>query len=108
MQKYFGFDGYEDMVNSFFPSSTAEEIPKGFPRPADIIVADYDTPAYEGYAFVLYRRKGKKDAPLFEVNASHCSCYGLEGQWEPEETSVGALKMRKFEDSNVKAIIDRL
>jgi hypothetical protein len=25
-----------------------------------------------------------------------CSCYGLEGQWEPEETTWEALAMREF------------
>lgn len=39
---------------------------------------------------VAYRLDGK----LYEVNGGHCSCYGLEGQWEPAETSVAALKMR--------------
>lgn len=57
---------------------------------AEILLASYGTPAYEGYAFVLFKRDGK----LFEVNGSHCSCYGLEGQWEPEETTVEALRHR--------------
>lgn len=37
-------------------------------------------------AFVLFDKGGA----LFEVNGSHCSCYGFEGQWEPE--SVGDLR----------------
>ena len=57
---------------------------------AEILLASYGTPSYEGYAFVLFRRDGK----LWEVNGSHCSCYGLEGQWEPEETTVEALRRR--------------
>lgn len=28
------------------------------------------------------------------MNAGHCSCHGLEGQWEPEETTVVALRHR--------------
>ena len=31
---------------------------------------------------------------MWEVNGAHCSCYGLEGQWEPEETTVEALRYR--------------
>lgn len=57
---------------------------------AEILLASYGTPSYEGYAFVLFKRDGK----LWEVNGSHCSCYGLEGQWEPEETTVEALRHR--------------
>jgi hypothetical protein len=56
----------------------------------EILLASYGTPSYEGYAFVLFR----KDGLLFEVNGSHCSCYGLEGQWEPEETTVESLRHR--------------
>ena len=41
-------------------------------------------------ALVFFERGGM----LFEVHASHCSCYDLEGQWEPEETTREAIAMR--------------
>ncbi len=53
----------------------------------DILFADYTYEAYNGDAFVVFTKEGK----IYEVNAGHCSCYGLEGQWNPEETSVDAL-----------------
>ena len=56
----------------------------------NVLLASYGTQDYEGSAFVLFERSGK----LYEVNGDHCSCYGLEGQWEPEETSVAALLHR--------------
>lgn len=56
-----------------------------------IIIASYTYEDYNGSAFVLFEKDGK----LFEVNGSHCSCYGLEGQWEPEETTKEALMARK-------------
>lgn len=56
----------------------------------EILLAYYLYEDYEGTAFVLF----KKDGVLYEVNGSHCSCYGLEGQWGPEETTVEALKHR--------------
>ena len=59
-------------------------------KDVEILLASYGTPSYEGYAFVLFREDGK----LWEVNGSHCSCYGLEGQWSPEETSVEVLRHR--------------
>lgn len=43
-----------------------------------------------GEAFVLF----VEDNRLYEVHGSHCSCYGLEGQWEPEETLLEALQHR--------------
>lgn len=61
---------------------------------AEVLLAWYGYGSYEGDSFVLFRKDGK----LWEVNASHCSCYGLEGKWEPEETSIEALKKRRIYD----------
>lgn len=55
-----------------------------------ILLASYDTEGYEGSAYVLFYNKS--DSKLYEVFGSHCSCYGLEGQWEPEETSVEVIR----------------
>lgn len=66
---------------------------------AEILLASYSYENYEGEAFVLFKRDGK----LFEVHGNHCSCYGLSeqdysgsttSQWDPEETSVEALRKR--------------
>lgn len=56
----------------------------------EILLANYGSYGYEGGAFVLFRRDGQ----LYEVNGSHCSCYGLENQWDPEPTTVEALRHR--------------
>jgi hypothetical protein len=56
----------------------------------NILLASYTYECYEGDAFVLFEKGGN----LYEVNAGHCSCYGLEGQWEPEDTTVEALEHR--------------
>lgn len=53
------------------------------------LFAAYDG-EYECAALVVYRRYQK----LYEVNGTNCSCYGLEDQWDPEETSVEALRHR--------------
>lgn len=58
----------------------------------EILLAFYNYECYEGDAFILYKQNEK----LYEVNAGHCSCYGLEGQWSPEETSIEFLKTRNF------------
>ena len=57
-----------------------------------LLLASYDNGGYDGSAWVLYQ--DQKENKLFEVNGSHCSCHGLEGQWEPEETSVASLAAR--------------
>ena len=56
----------------------------------NILFASYGCANYEGDAFVLFEKEGK----IFEVNGGHCSCYGLEGQFSPEETTLEALNHR--------------
>lgn len=67
----------------------------------EIFLAHYETPPYEGYAFVLV----SIDGTLYEVHGSHCSCHGLENQWEPEECDVAALRHRA---TNGKVINEEL
>ena len=52
-----------------------------------VLLAAYETADYEGYASVVWFERGK----LYLVKGSHCSCMGLEEQFEPEETHVDAL-----------------
>ena len=56
----------------------------------NILFANYSCENCEGKAWVLLEKEGK----LFEVNAEHCSCYGVEGQWEPKQVSLEELKHR--------------
>jgi len=53
-----------------------------------VLFAAYDLDGYEGSAVVLFVRDGK----FYFVSGSHCSCYGLEGQWAPEEMELEALR----------------
>jgi hypothetical protein len=59
----------------------------------EILFAEYHYECYSGSATVIFEKDGK----LFEVNGNHCSCYGLEGQWEPEETTWAALAMWNYD-----------
>jgi len=65
-----------------------------FPTDDEVLIGSYEVPSYEGYAILVYERDGK----LYEVNGFHCSCYGLEDQWSPEETTREALAMRKVDE----------
>jgi len=75
-----GWGSIEDIMKDF------EEVGLA----VNVLFASYGYENYEGDAFVLF----EKDGELFEVNGSHCSCYGLEGQWSPEETTIKALAHR--------------
>lgn len=59
-------------------------------EPIHILFASYGYENYSGDAWVLFERDGE----LFEVNGSHCSCYGLEGQWDPEIVTLPVLEQR--------------
>jgi hypothetical protein len=56
-------------------------------EPDEVIIATYQTGGYEGDAWVVYRNGNK----YFTVDGGHCSCHGLEGQWEPEEYELGVI-----------------
>ena len=47
---------------------------------AEILLASYGTPSYEGYAFVLFRRDGK----LWEVTARTAPATGLKASGSPK------------------------
>lgn len=70
---------------------------------ANILLASYTYADYSGSAFVLFARDGK----FYEAGGSHCSCYGLEGQWNPEEADLTELRHRvtegTFGDSEYRA-----
>jgi hypothetical protein len=68
------FTNVEDICREF--QTDADEL-KG----AKVYAAMYRYEDYSGSAMVLFEKDGK----LFSVHGGHCSCYGLEGQWKPEE-----------------------
>lgn len=90
------FENQEDVLTRF--SSVYGEVDDSitqFMKRKKIIFAIYDSHDYDGSAFVLIK-SGKK---LYEVNGSHCSCYGLEDQWEPEEVTLIELIHRMSKGS---------
>jgi hypothetical protein len=71
---------------------SAFQITKDDLAPYQVLIAfEWDGGYEEANWFLL--RKGKR---LFENHASHCSCYGFEGQFEPEQTTLKYLCSDKF------------
>jgi hypothetical protein len=98
MKIYFEeFNSQEDVFREFAVSAEQS-------KDIEILYAWYGYGSYDGQAHVIFR----KDDKVYEVNGSHCSCYGLEGQWEPEETSVIALLARPNVAEDAKAILRSL
>ncbi len=57
-----------------------------------VLVAWYRTDSYEGFAVVI----GAVGDRLWIVDAAHCSCRGLEGEWWPEATDAATLRRRRW------------
>ncbi len=78
-------------------------IPRETFEGAEVLFALYNSGGYDGSAVVILRRNGK----LYRVDGGHCSCYGLEDQWQEDETSVEALKHEYADlESNTKIYDD--
>lgn len=60
----------------------------------DIIIcyAQYEQCEYDGSASVLYYRKSTRK--YYEAYGSHCSCYGLEDQWDRDE-EMNMIELQK-------------
>lgn len=69
-----GFSSWGDLQDQFEVKNKIEE-------PLHVF-AIYGSEGYDGYATVIYTN----DGVIFNVvEGSHCSCYGLEGQWQAED-----------------------
>lgn len=66
------------------------DLPDAALSDVEILLASYSRDAFCGEAFVLFCKGGR----IYEINASHDSTDGLEGQWEPEEAPLAALRYR--------------
>lgn len=76
-RKYIGFSDWADVAGQF----SAEIGPE-----PELVWASYVTPHYEGLADVVFLRDGKWK----QVTGSHCSCFGLEGQWQEDDFEPSA------------------
>lgn len=89
-----------------FCNDTPESLAKLFEVPvenlgiAEIIAGWQESWCYEESIWVLYIGT---DGKLYEVSGEHCSCYGLEGQWNPAETSWKYLASDKFGVSGMES-----
>lgn len=82
MERFRGnFSAWDDVVREFALSGLDAV------EPDEVIYAHYDRDGYEGSAEVLIRR-----GDVYYWGAgSHCSCYGLEGQWKPIDYELEVL-----------------
>jgi hypothetical protein len=103
-KKYFdGFGDYQSMLREFQKSTYDYEkreynytnLPGDVPTEDEVVFAAYGLEeAYSGSAIVIFEKNGE----LFENQGGHCSCNGLEDQWQPGKVTWEALALRLPKD----------
>lgn len=120
-------DMTEAEVKEHLAQNYASE-PNSYPTEADIDALRKTLKGYEvlvayesvgswgcdSSSYFLLRNKASKK--FYEVSGSHCSCYGFEGQFDPQEAEVDYLKSDRFEfwtggyddnsEANVAAVVE--
>ncbi|MNK83287.1 hypothetical protein D3C87_1030920 [compost metagenome] len=84
---YGAFNCAEDVFSNFCVSGADRE-------GVHFLYASYECESYDGSAGVIFLKGGR----LYLVTGSHCSCYGLEDQWDPEEITLA--QVRHYADNN--------
>lgn len=79
---FFGDFSNKESVATAFCEELADNV--------NILFAWYEYVDYSGSAEVIF----EQDGVLYEVSGSHCSCYGLEGQWEPQTLELKEIQHR--------------
>jgi hypothetical protein len=84
-------DGNSERANDWIESNLKDY---------NILIAMMNNGGYDSSCYFLLMHK--KTKTLYEVEASHCSCYGYEDCWDPIEASPDSILMRKYnmEDLN--------
>lgn len=85
-------DGMKKDIADDWDYKEAREAIYSWLADADILAYYYTYEDYCGDAYGLFYKDGK----FWTVNGAHCSCMGLEGQWDPEETTIEVECKRKF------------
>lgn len=89
----------DEVYKEFLDYGDNTPLPKEFL----LLYADYTYENYSGDAYILGYNKNKKQ--FFEVHGGHCSCNGLEGQWDEEYYESWKLLsqcIKKRLDANLK------
>lgn len=83
-------EAYDWFSNSEYDWETGKytENP-ALPETIKLVFAEYEQAHYEGSAIVIgYNTENEQ---WFMVRGGHCSCYGLEGQWDEEYCTFDEL-----------------
>ncbi len=62
----------------------------------DVLVAYESVGSFGCDSSSYFLVRDKESGKLSEVRGGHCSCYGFEGQWDPEDVQLEYLLSDKF------------
>jgi len=62
----------------------------------DILIAYQSVGSWGCDSSSFFLLRDRQTGELFENHGSHCSCYGFEGQWSPEQTTLEYLQSEHF------------
>lgn len=108
MTVYFeDFSSWQDVAmnyvfgSSYNPSNEKlEESLRKIPEPDEVLYACYTYRNYDGESLVFFRNGDS----YYLVQGGHCSCYGLEDQWNPEEYDKDTLEklLKRIIENNLE------
>ena len=93
MLKFIDFENMSDAEVLDKIASDYEVAPEKLAE-VTILVAAQDEGGYAGASWFLVHDNATGKLQI--VDGGHCSCYGFEGQWEPDNTDVEYLLSDKF------------
>lgn len=80
---------YNQWQESSYNYNTGQYEYQNLPDNILVLFDHYTYEDYSGYGHVICYDTERES--FFEAFGSHCSCYGLEGQWEPEYCTLEEL-----------------
>lgn len=89
VQVYFGDFATQNWNGKAGRAQLEEEFGIVLDADVNMLFAYYNYENCSGSAYVLFAQDGQ----LLEVVGSHCSCYGLDGQWEPSVVTPEAARL---------------
>lgn len=107
LSAFFESDGYPSkIIDNEHNRAMAEDLEHG-----QFLFIASSSWSYEGYINAVFKRDDK----WYQVEASHCSCDGFNGKWEPEEIEPAQLwkqdwgkKKQEMENLFTKANIPKV
>lgn len=99
---YGEFKDWEDIQDKFGGPSDRSDASPVPSVPQHLLFAIYDIDGYEGSAIVIFYAREK----YWFVEGDHCSCRGLEGQWQPEPYETAEL-MKACLERSYKSLIEK-